>query len=299
MGDVAGGEERLAALKDQHKQEKKELQGKILSMRKSISKTDKKKKKELAETTDKMEDELNKRQAEELNQLTGQLQKDAPPPAEPVTAVTDAVEELSVRDPREQRVTKAQRRRDKKADQAREREQAIAEQEVANLEGPRRQETDTIRHRLKARGRAVHMIPSDGDCLFAAVLHQLGPAALGASVSSLRQRAADELLEHQDEYQPFMTDPQTDDMYTDEGYEQYCRLVSDTPAWGSMTEVAALSAVLERSIEVVQAEGAPVVLGPGRPGQPLLISYHRHMYGLGEHYNSTRAATADDDSDAG
>ena len=45
-------------------------------MRKSISKTDKKKKKELAEQTDKMEQELQKRHAEELNVLTAQLEKD-------------------------------------------------------------------------------------------------------------------------------------------------------------------------------------------------------------------------------
>ena len=65
-----------------------------------------------------------------------------------------------------------------------------------------------------------------------------------------------------------------------------------------LSQVAALSAALGRTIEVVQAEGAPVVLGPGRPGEPLLITYHRHMFGLGEHYNSTRTATAEDDSDA-
>ena len=68
-----------------------------------------------------------------------------------------------MREPREPRVTKAQRRRDKKAEQQKERERAIAEQEVANLEGPRHRETEAIRHRLKARGRAVQMIPSDGD----------------------------------------------------------------------------------------------------------------------------------------
>ena len=44
-------------------------------MKKSISKTDKKKKKELAEQTEKMEQDLQKRHAEELNELTAQLQK--------------------------------------------------------------------------------------------------------------------------------------------------------------------------------------------------------------------------------
>ncbi|XP_043192699.1 deubiquitinase OTUD6B-like isoform X3 [Amphibalanus amphitrite] len=294
------GEDKMAALLANHKHEKKELQGKILSMKKSISKTDKKKKKELAEQTDKMEHELQKRHAEEINALSSVLQKQHPEAAAEDTAVavaTDAVENLSVREPREPRVTKAQRRRDKKAEQQRERERAIAEQEVANLEGPRHLETEAIRARLRERSRAIHLIPSDGDCLYAAVLHQLGGTSSGLSVGSLRQRTADELTKHPDEYKPFLTDPATGDMYSDEGYERYCRLVADTNAWGGMTEVAALSAALDRTIEVVQAEGAPVVLGDGRPGNTLLITYHRHMYGLGEHYNSTRAATAEDEDE--
>ena len=53
-------------------------------------------------------------------------------------------------------------------------------------------------------------------------------------------------------------------------------------------ELTALSVRLERCIEVVQAEGAPVVVGEQwSDGQSrLLLSYHRHMYGLGEHYNA-------------
>ena len=80
-----------------------------------------------------------------------------------MATATAGVDELSVRESREPRVTKAQRRRDKKAEQQRERERAIAEQEVANLEGPRHRETQAIAQRLRQRGRAVHMIPSDGD----------------------------------------------------------------------------------------------------------------------------------------
>ena len=80
-----------------------------------------------------------------------------------MAAVSAAVEGLSVRGSREPRVTKAQRRRDRKAEHQRERDRAIAEQEVANREGPRHRETEAIRLRLKERGRAVHMIPSDGD----------------------------------------------------------------------------------------------------------------------------------------
>ena len=38
----------------------------------------------------------------------------------------------------------------------------------------------------------------------------------------------------------------------------------------------------------IQAEGPVMQIGEDFPGEPLTITYHRHMYGLGEHYNSTK-----------
>jgi OTU domain-containing protein 6 len=45
-------------------------------------------------------------------------------------------------------------------------------------------------------------------------------------------------------------------------------------------------------MQVVQAEGPDVIVGADvyLDCAPLLLSYHRHAYGLGEHYNSTRPA---------
>ena len=48
----------------------------------------------------------------------------------------------------------------------------------------------------------------------------------------------------------------------------------------------ALSKALGCRIEVIQATGTPVTLG--KSGPLLTLTYHRHMYGLGEHYNSTK-----------
>ena len=39
-------------------------------------------------------------------------------------------------------------------------------------------------------------------------------------------------------------------------------------------------------LQVVQAEGPPMVLGEQFAQKPLILTYHRHAYGLGEHYNS-------------
>lgn len=54
-------------------------------------------------------------------------------------------------------------------------------------------------------------------------------------------------------------------------------------------QLRALSHVLKRPIEVVQAKGPDVVVGEeyrDKGLSPVTLTYHRHMYGLGEHYNS-------------
>ena len=39
--------------------------------------------------------------------------------------------------------------------------------------------------------------------------------------------------------------------------------------------------------QVIQAEGPSMVMGEDRRGErSLILTYHRHMFGLGEHYNS-------------
>lgn len=63
----------------------------------------------------------------------------------------------------EPRVTKAQKRRDKKSNQEREREKMITEQEKANLHGARHTETEKIKQHLAARNLTFYEVPSDGN----------------------------------------------------------------------------------------------------------------------------------------
>ena len=62
-----------------------------------------------------------------------------------------------------------------------------------------------------------------------------------------------------------------------------------TTAWGGHLEIRALSHVLHQPMKVVQGEGPPINMGEefeGK-GQPtIVLAYHRHAFGLGEHYNS-------------
>lgn len=50
-----------------------------------------------------------------------------------------------------------------------------------------------------------------------------------------------------------------------------------------------MSHVLKRPIEVIQAKGPVIIVGEEYKDKgfcPVTLTYHRHMYGLGEHYNS-------------
>ncbi len=77
--------------------------------------------------------------------------------------LSDQLEENLAVSKGESKVTKAQRRRDKKLDQARERVQLIEEQEKANLLGVRHIETEKIRKILTGRNLTFFEIPSDGN----------------------------------------------------------------------------------------------------------------------------------------
>ncbi|XP_073987717.1 deubiquitinase OTUD6B [Rhodnius prolixus] len=278
------------------RKEKKELQCKIQALKKSATKGDKKRKKEVTEEITKLEAELEKKHAEELaNAEVGK--KD-------VTELTDAVNNLSTSDPspedgldevpglKQHRITKAQRRREKKAIQMKERELRINEQEAENVYGARQIETETIKNILKERGLMIHEIPSDGNCLYCAVDHQLKESRGSApGVKELRQKTGTILRENCNEYLPFLSHPDTGEMLTESQFYDYCDQVSQTSAWGGQVELRALSEALKCCIEVIQAEGPPMVVGEAysKDGEPkLILTYHRRMYSLGEHYNSVR-----------
>jgi OTU domain-containing protein 6 len=102
----------------------------------------------------------------------------------------------------------------------------------------------------------------------------------------LRVMAADYIRSKGEDFAPFLgCSPE------DEEFETYCQKVaSDTLAeWGGQVEIRALSESLERPIYVYSSD-API-LKTGEQFEkstipPLKLSFHRHLYTLGEHYNS-------------
>jgi OTU domain-containing protein 6 len=64
---------------------------------------------------------------------------------------------------KESRVTKAQKRRDKKAEKDKERDVLIAQQEQENKLGPRHVEEVRIKEILTSRRLQLYEVPSNGD----------------------------------------------------------------------------------------------------------------------------------------
>jgi len=281
-GDVAvEPEEELIA---RHRREKKDLQAKIQALKKTATKGDKKKKKDVAEEIAKIEKELTEKHEVELKEL-----KESHAPVE-VTELCEKLEEDLVVE-KEIRVTKAQKRRDKKSNQERERENMIIEQEKANLHGARHTETEKIKKLLAAKTLTFYEVPSDGNCMYVAILHQLNKGDVCYTMQQLRKIAADYMRNNQDDIMPFM-----DEIENEAQFIKYCDDTERTPAWGGQLELRALSQVLRRRIEVVQAEGRVIIVGEEfiDPSlEPIVLTYHRHMYGLGEHYNSVQQLPPD------
>ena len=121
-------------------------------------------------------------------------------------------------------------------------------------------------------------ITPDGNCLFSAVRHQLTQQHM-SNIEDLRQLATMHIQDNAAEYEAFMVD---------ESLQDYCQRMSRSGEWGGQLELVALSKALGASIRVFQAHSEPLIFSPDNScGSSVLnISYHRHAYALGEHYNS-------------
>ena len=102
---------------------------------------------------------------------------------------------------------------------------------------------------LAGRGLKLHEVPSDGDCMFASVAHQLGKAL---SVADLRKKTGEELRKNKSAYWPFLSrcfvwpsinhrsthalSPKTGEPFNDAEYDNYCKLMESTPAWGGQVQ---------------------------------------------------------------
>lgn len=142
-----------------------------------------------------------------------------------------------------------------------------------------------------------------------------GGAGAGSSEAeylALRRRAATYIRLHASDFAPFLPYEKEDrypegaDASSEEvqaAVDRYCTRLANTAAWGGHPEIRALTCTLGIPFLVYQAEGEPWRLAPEeetmdadaasaaarrRAGEEglLRLSFHRHYYALGEHYNS-------------
>ncbi|XP_062986993.1 deubiquitinase OTUD6B isoform X2 [Elgaria multicarinata webbii] len=279
-------EDELELLARRQRKEKRELQAKIQGMKNTVPKNDKKRRKQLLDDVTKLEAELERRHREELEKL-----KETLPEQNKDFSATINIARLELEGTEQiqpPRLSKAQKRRDKKAALEKEREERIAEAEIENLTGARHLESQKLAHILAIRQLEIKQIPSDGHCMYRAIEDQLKEQQNSWSVATLRSQTAEYMRSHGDDFLPFLTNPNTGDLYSQEEFEKYCYDIANTAAWGGQLELRALSHILKTPIEVVQMDSPPIIVGEEYSRKPLILVYMRHAYGLGEHYNSIK-----------
>ena len=160
----------------------------------------------------------------------------------------------------------------------------LAQEEASSSVNTKQVETDAIAKKLATLNLTIKEIKPDGHCLYSAIADQLKDTSM--DYTHIRKLAAEQLRIHAEDYLPFMTND-LGDMLSDDEFAVYCSKVECTAEWGGQLEVMALSKALSRQIHIVQMGSDVLKIGEDIiDPHPIMLSYHRHAYGLGEHYNS-------------
>lgn len=189
------------------------------------------------------------------------------------------------------RVSKAQKRRDVKAAKKAEQQKRIEDAEKLDTHKDRRIEQEQLDKLLLGYQLKVHDVAADGDCLYRAVEHQLSIADDSDErllFNQLRERTSRYMLDHADNFMPFLL---TDDgdLMSQKDFEDYCFKVAHTKMWGGHLELTAIAELTKKTIKIFQANSRnPIIIEPTTKTskEPILLSFHKHLYRLGEHYNS-------------
>ncbi|KAJ1900576.1 OTU protein [Kickxella alabastrina] len=309
-------------LEARHRREKRDLAATITAMKKTVPKGDKRKKKDVTAKIVELEDQLSSRHASEVKSFVDPPTKTA----DDAHALADAVATVAIADSpppkdihdqeqhqhqHQQNVTppmglygtsmgtqptilgtkknKTKLRQQRKAEEMR-RLQDEAATEAEGMVDVAAIESETIDRLVAADGLAVHDINADGHCLYSAFADQINTYHGGAAAyQDMRKRAADYMRQHQDDFIPFMAH-ENGDMFSNADFDTHCDRIVSTADWGGHQEITALSHALQTPVLVYQT-GMPVLrIGDDvyYDKDPIKLSYHRHAYGLGEHYNSLR-----------
>ncbi|XP_062212767.1 OVARIAN TUMOR DOMAIN-containing deubiquitinating enzyme 5-like [Phragmites australis] len=295
-------EETLEEVLSRHRKEKSKLQDRETSLKKAAAKgskaEQKAKKKQVEEEISRLSVELEAKHAAELSSFG--YKPSASSEKGNLDNLVKAIAGVSLSNSSDPaKPSKGARRREKKAKEEAAREQRIQE-EQSNLVSDRMLENVKLEKKLEPLGLTIREIKPDGHCLYRAVENQLSlhsNSATRYNYQELRQMTAKYMREHSADFLPFFlaegkveTGP-----YPSESFERYCQEIESTAAWGGQLELGALTHCLKKHIVVYSGSFPDVEMGKeyrsGSGGSStdyvsIRLSYHRHAYGLGEHYNS-------------
>lgn len=280
-----------------------QLQNKEIELKKTAAKgskaEQKAKKKQVEDEISQRSAKLKEKHAEELASL-GYVSNDGGGKSNLDTLVK-AIAGVSVASqPDQSKPSKGAKRRGKRAQQEAEREQRIQE-EQSNIVSERMIENEKLERKLEPLGLTVNEIKPDGHCLYRAVEDQLALLSGGSSPNTfqeLREMVATYMRKHSSDFLPFFLSDNVVEGGSDnslvERFENYCKEVESTAAWGGQLELGALTHCLGKHIMIFSGSFPDVEMGKeyksdggkGSSNSSIKLSYHRHAFGLGEHYNS-------------
>ncbi|KAM6143756.1 LOW QUALITY PROTEIN: OTU domain-containing protein 6A [Erethizon dorsatum] len=280
MEDLQSERQRMLR---RHHREKKELEAQIQSMKFSVPKSDKQKRKQLRLDATRLQAEMEQRHQQELEKFQENF-----PDSSVLDSVTENLAKMNLEN-QHPHISRAQKRREKKEALEREQQERILVAEMEHLASFRQEEEEKLSTILGAKYLEMKDIPADSHCMYRAIQDQL---VFSVTVESLRSRTADYMRKHVDDFLPFFSNPETGDAYTRADFMAHCDNIVRRRSWGGQLELRALSHVLQTPIEVIQANSPALLIGEEYHKKPLTLVYLHYACSLGEHYNSVKPLEA-------
>ncbi|ODV81607.1 cysteine proteinase [Suhomyces tanzawaensis NRRL Y-17324] len=297
-------EESVEAVQARHKKEAKDLMATITGMKKQATK---KTRKGVLVKCQELQDELERRHKQELDELNGDSGEQEVTPEELLARLAISADTPSVQAPNStpeltsteppapatpagsgKKRNRAKERLEKRKAEI-ERIKQEATEEAANTTDYRQIEIESMDQLLQLNGLKVHEIKPDGHCLFASIQDQLTLRHnVNHSIQELRELSAKYISEHRDDFVPFMFDENTGEL---RDLDNYIQELTTTAMWGSDMEILALSKLFECPVSIFIAGASTIIINEGAENNELKLGYYKHSYGLGEHYNSLRDAS--------
>lgn len=280
-----------------------DLQNKEIALKKSAAKgskaEQKAKKKKVEDEISELMSQVKARHSEELASL-GYKNVDVPGKGS-LDNIVKAIAGISVTNPaKPTEPSKGAKRREKRAQQEAKREQRIHE-EQSKIISDRMIEDENLEEKLAPLRLTINEIKPDGHCLYRAVEDQLSLHPNKNQLYTyleLRKFAAAYMREHAVDFLPFFLADGKIEMDSNdlpfEIFHKYCEEVESTAAWGGQLELGALTHCLKKHIIIFSGSFPDVEMGKEYKTESgsivsnpsIMLSYHKHAYGLGEHYNS-------------